>query len=146
MIMCIYYLLQSSEKVLQWEESKRWQKKVDALKTKLADSGRETEALQRQVKSLKDVLERFTTMYLTSMITLTTSYHLRSDREKGYLHKKLQSVQKNPPTRLKTATPGGNDVSVNMQQTEELKRQIHQLEEEVFLYTSSAVMMSHARR
>ena len=54
---CSY--MQSTEKVLQWEESKKWQKKVDSLKTKLADSGKEIEALQKQVKSLKDIVERF---------------------------------------------------------------------------------------
>ena len=55
----------------------------------------------------------------------------RSDREKSYLHKKLQSIQKYPPTHSKTPTTDNNDVNTNMHQTEQLKRKIHQLEEEV---------------
>ena len=52
-------MLQSTEKVLQWEESKKWQKKVEVLRTKLADSNKENEALLKQIKSLKDIMERF---------------------------------------------------------------------------------------
>lgn len=56
----------------------------------------------------------------------------RSDREKSYLHKKLQAVQKYPSSRLKTPTTltVPDDVQ-SMNQVEELKRQIHQLEGEV---------------
>ncbi|XP_065911878.1 centrosomal protein of 290 kDa-like isoform X3 [Dysidea avara] len=103
----------SAEKVLQWEESKKWQKKVDSLKTKLSDSNKEVESLQKQIRSLKETLER-------------------SDREKSYLHKKLQTVQKYPSSRLRTPTTLTNTDDVqSMNQVEELKRQIHQLEEEV---------------
>lgn len=98
------------------------------LKTKLADSSKEIEALQKQVKSLKDILERFIP---TTYYSITCMYAIvRSDREKSYLHKKLQSVQKNPPTRSKTPTTD-NDV---VHQTEQLKKKIHQLEEEVLHY------------
>ena len=56
----------------------------------------------------------------------------RSDREKSYLHKKLQTVQKYPSSRLRTPTTLTNTDDVqSMNQVEELKRQIHQLEEEV---------------
>ena len=111
---------------MQWEESKKWQKKVDLLKTKLADSSKEIEALQKQVKSLKDILERFISTVMHSYIYTI----VRSDREKSYLHKKLQSIQKYPPTRSKST-----DNNDNMHHTEQLKRKIHQLEEEV-LYRS----------
>jgi len=56
----------------------------------------------------------------------------RSDREKSYLHKKLQTVQKYPSSRLRTPTTLTNTDDVqSINQMEELRRQIHQLEEEV---------------
>jgi len=120
----------SAEKVLQWEESKKWQKKVDSLKTRLSDSNKEVESLQKQIRSLKETLERYDVYYIQHMI-LHVVIH-RSDREKSYLHKKLQTVQKYPSSRLRTPTTLTNTDDVqSMNQVEELKRQIHQLEEEV---------------
>lgn len=62
----------------------------------------------------------------------------RSDREKSYLHKKLQSLQKYSTAHTKTQTTDNNDTS--MHQTEQLKRRIHQLEEEVCYITPSVVV------
>jgi len=118
----------SAEKVLQWEESKKWQKKVDLLKTKLSDSNKEVESLQKQIRSLKETLERYH-VYYTRHMMYTCCGAARSDREKSYLHKKLQTVQKYPSSRLRTLTNTDDVQSIN--QMEELKRQIHQLEEEV---------------
>ena len=114
---------------MQWEESKKWQKKVDSLKTKLADSNKEIEVLQKQAKSLKDIIERFINMQLLYQLITIRMSCCRSDREKSYLHKKLQSIQKYPATRTKTSTVDNSDAG--MHQTEQLKRKIHELEEEV---------------
>ena len=55
---------------------------------------------------------------------------VRSDREKSYLHKKLQSIQKYP-SHVKTPVTDNNDAGASIHQTEQLKKKIHQLEEEV---------------
>jgi len=47
-----------SAEVLKWEESKRWQKRVEGLKSKLSEKNRELEAAQKQINSLKEMLSR----------------------------------------------------------------------------------------
>ena len=47
-----------SAEVLKWEESKRWQKRLEGLRTKLTEKNRELEAAQRQIKALKETLAR----------------------------------------------------------------------------------------
>ena len=42
----------------RWEESKKWQKKVETLRTKLTEKQRELEHAHRTVQSLKDTLTR----------------------------------------------------------------------------------------
>ena len=54
-------------------------------------------------------------------------YFVRCDREKSYLHKKLQKY----PSHVKIPTTDNNDAGASMHQTEQLKKKIHQLEEEV---------------
>ena len=65
----------SSESFLKWEETKRWQRKLDALRTRLADKTKEAELAKSQVTSLKETLER-------------------SDREKRFLQDKIKTLQK----------------------------------------------------
>ena len=47
-----------SAEVLKWEESKRWQKRVEGLKSKLSEKNRELEAAQKQINSFKEMLSR----------------------------------------------------------------------------------------
>ncbi len=42
----------------RWEESKKWQKKVETLRTKLTEKQRELEHAHKAVQSLKDTLTR----------------------------------------------------------------------------------------
>lgn len=65
----------SSEPVLRWEENKRWQRRVDGLRVKLADKTKAAESAVRQVTSLKETLAR-------------------ADREKNLLQGKIKSLQK----------------------------------------------------
>ena len=52
------YKQHHSAEVLKWEESKRWQKRLEGLRTKLTEKNRELEAAQRQIKALKETLAR----------------------------------------------------------------------------------------
>ena len=65
----------SSESFLKWEETKRWQRKLETLRTKLADKTKEAESAKGHVTSLKETLER-------------------SDREKRFLQDKIKTLQK----------------------------------------------------
>ena len=65
----------SSQPVLKWEENKKWQRKVAALRDKLAEKTREAESTQHHVTSLKGMLER-------------------GDHEKSLLQGKIKSLQK----------------------------------------------------
>ena len=48
----------SSEEVIRWEESKKWQKKLATLRAKLMEKSREVDEVHKQSKSLKDIIER----------------------------------------------------------------------------------------
>lgn len=48
----------SSEEVIRWEESKKWQKKLTTLRAKLMEKSREVDEVHKQSKSLKDIIER----------------------------------------------------------------------------------------
>ncbi|XP_078738391.1 centrosomal protein of 290 kDa isoform X3 [Lampetra fluviatilis] len=46
------------EQVIRWEEGKRWQAKVEALRGKLRDREKEVEALTKQVAAIRDSIAR----------------------------------------------------------------------------------------
>lgn len=48
----------SAEEVIRWEESKKWQKKLEVLKAKLTEKSREVEEVRKQSRSLRDTIER----------------------------------------------------------------------------------------
>ena len=48
----------ATESVLKWEETKKWQRKMDTLRSRLADRTKEAESAKGQVTSLRDVVER----------------------------------------------------------------------------------------
>ncbi|XP_071477104.1 centrosomal protein of 290 kDa-like [Diadema antillarum] len=49
---------QSALEVARWEESKKWEKKVESLKAKLKERDREIEQLQKSNKMMKEALNR----------------------------------------------------------------------------------------
>ena len=53
-----YGIQHSSVEVLRWEEGKRWQRRVEQLKTRLSEKGKEVEAGHKQIASLKEMLAR----------------------------------------------------------------------------------------
>lgn len=48
---------------MKWEESKRWQKRVDSLRAKLTEKNKELEAAMKQTSALKEMLARYTFTY-----------------------------------------------------------------------------------
>ena len=52
----------SSVEVLRWEEGKRWQPRVEQLKIRLSERGKEVEVGQKQIVSLKEMLARLATV------------------------------------------------------------------------------------
>jgi centrosomal protein CEP290 len=94
--------VKSQEEVIRWDESKKWQKKVETLKSKLADKTKECETFIKQVTSLKETVTRL-------------------ERERSVLQSRMKTdsdhvakVLEKPSTR-----------------TEELKTEIFQLKEQV---------------
>ena len=54
----LWSLQHHSVEVVKWEESKKWQRKVDTLRVKLSEKHKELEATRKQVNSLKEMLSR----------------------------------------------------------------------------------------
>ena len=44
---------------MKWEESKKWQRRVDTLRAKLSEKNKELEGAQKQLTSLKEMLARY---------------------------------------------------------------------------------------
>ena len=62
----IYYpsfFQHQSAEILKWEESKKWQRKVDTLRAKLSEKHKEMESVKKQVSSLREMLSRY--IYVT---------------------------------------------------------------------------------
>ena len=58
-----FFQHQSAE-ILKWEESKKWQRKVDTLRAKLSEKHKDMEAVKKQVSSLKEMLSRYMHIYM----------------------------------------------------------------------------------
>ncbi|XP_072045515.1 centrosomal protein of 290 kDa-like [Amphiura filiformis] len=97
---------QSAIEVARWEESKKWEKKVESLKNKLKDKDKEIEQLQKTNKMLKDALNR-------------------TERLKG-----MQQPTK-PDSFNTTKRPSPPSNPQNEQLIQELKKKNHDLQEEV---------------
>ena len=67
--------VQNKEEVSKWEEGKKWQKKFDTQKTLYSDKVRDFENAQKQIQSLKSLLEK-------------------SDRDKSISQNKLKHIGK----------------------------------------------------
>eukprot|EP00057_Strongylocentrotus_purpuratus_P025576 XP_011680050.1 PREDICTED: centrosomal protein of 290 kDa [Strongylocentrotus purpuratus] len=92
---------QSAVEVAKWEESKRWEKKVESLKAKLREKDKEIEQLQKNNKMMKEALNR-------------------SERQKT-------SVRGETFKRPSSDEPS----SATLADMEDLRRKNHQLEEEI---------------
>ena len=60
-LLMVYFLSQSqkvSEEVLKWEEGKKWQHKVETLKTKLVEKTKELEKAEKSLTLCRDALNR----------------------------------------------------------------------------------------
>ncbi|KAM9311658.1 centrosomal protein of 290 kDa [Gastrophryne carolinensis] len=62
----------SKEEIIRWEEGKKWQNKLEGLRSKLRDKEKEVESLTKQLSTLKEL-------------------YSKSDQEKSILQKKLKS-------------------------------------------------------
>ena len=47
------------EQALRWEESKKWQRTIEKMKSKLREKDEEIEKLEQTVKRLKATLDRW---------------------------------------------------------------------------------------
>lgn len=50
--------LQSKDELVRWEESKKWQGKMEKLKNLLKERERENESVSKQLRTLKDLYSR----------------------------------------------------------------------------------------
>lgn len=50
--------LQSKDELVRWEESKKWQGKMEKLKNLLKERERENELVSKQLRTLKDLYSR----------------------------------------------------------------------------------------
>ena len=57
----LYFLSQQHRgaEVVRWEEGKKWQKKVETLRTRLTEKQRELEGAHKSLQALKDTLTRY---------------------------------------------------------------------------------------
>jgi centrosomal protein CEP290 len=124
--------------VIRWDESKKWQKKLESLKKKLTEKNGEVEDYQKQMKSIKDTVER-------------------AERDRGLLQSKLRAAQRTqnissqsvPPAHLGTVVqeqsqPQGGGVGsavplsvlqLHADQVHQLKSKIAELENQLKLST-----------
>ena len=56
--------------VVRWEESKKWQRKVETLRKKLSEKNAEIETCQKYISSLKDTLARYSNITITFILPL----------------------------------------------------------------------------
>lgn len=50
--------LQSKDELVRWEESKKWQGKMEKLKNLLKERERENESVSKQLRTLRDLYSR----------------------------------------------------------------------------------------
>nr|XP_056702499.1 centrosomal protein of 290 kDa [Euleptes europaea] len=62
----------SKEEIIRWEESKKWQTKMEGMKNKLKEKEKEVETITKQLNTVKDLFSK-------------------ADKEKNVLQKKLKS-------------------------------------------------------
>ncbi len=53
------YLQSSKEEILRWEEGKKWQARVEKVRTVLKEKEKEVESLSKQLTTIKELYSRF---------------------------------------------------------------------------------------
>ncbi|KAM7435378.1 hypothetical protein ABFA07_014699 [Porites harrisoni] len=91
-----------SEGVARWEDNKKWQQKVEVLRSKLAEKTREQEKAEKTIAMLREAVNR-------------------AEKDKAGLHSRLKSSSK--------AVVGGPPL-VSNEVVQDLKHNIYKLEEE----------------
>ncbi len=54
----LVFSFQSREEVIRWEESKKWQKRIESLKGKLKEKTEECEKAEKSIQMMKDIIAR----------------------------------------------------------------------------------------
>ncbi|XP_070533170.1 centrosomal protein of 290 kDa-like [Ptychodera flava] len=105
---------QSAVEVAKWEEGKKWEKRVETLRTKLKEKDKELEHLQKQNQMMKDALSR-------------------ADRDKISLQNKLKKTSGEPVLMKSTemTTTSARPSSSTDSTVQTLRRQIYEREEEI---------------
>ncbi|NXY81492.1 CE290 protein, partial [Alcedo cyanopectus] len=105
----------SKEEIIRWEEGKKWQIRMEGVRSKLREKEKEADALAKQLSSLKEI-------------------YTRAEKEKIALQKKLRT------TGVTVDRVFGVRASENEKELEELRKQNLELENEVaHLRTQQAV-------
>ncbi|XP_071791224.1 centrosomal protein of 290 kDa-like [Asterias amurensis] len=79
---------QSIVEVAKWEEGKKWEKRVESLKSKLKDKDKELEQLLKSNKMMKEALNR------TERVKATTSTKLESTRKTSTSDPAIEELRK----------------------------------------------------
>ncbi|KAI1888582.1 hypothetical protein AGOR_G00186650 [Albula goreensis] len=119
----------SKDEILRWEEGKKWQSRLESLRSKLREKERESESLTKQLSTLKELYSRL-------------------DQEKGVLQKKL---------RVRGVTVDqvvGTRTMESDREIEELKRRNAELEQQISIIKQQQALprdvamddMSHRNR
>ncbi|XP_065052482.1 centrosomal protein of 290 kDa-like [Rhopilema esculentum] len=96
----------SREEVIRWEENKKWQKRMESLKSKLKEKTEELEKAEKNIQMMKDIISR-------------------NDKEKASLQAKIKSSSRSAEDVQFSATGTSKEEVV-----QRLKGRIFQLEEE----------------
>ncbi|PWA24581.1 hypothetical protein CCH79_00011842 [Gambusia affinis] len=105
-LMQILFLQQTKDEIVRWEESKRWQARMEKVKTSLKEKERDNESLSKQLGTLKDLYGRL-------------------EQEKAALQKKLKA---RGVTADQVVGVRANDME---RQIEELKKKNSELETQI---------------
>ena len=62
--------------MVRWEEGKKWQKKVETLRTRLTEKQRELEGAHKSLQALKDTLTRYSCGQTPPLTVLYSHIHV----------------------------------------------------------------------
>lgn len=55
----LFYVFQNSkEEIIRWEESKKWQTKMEGMKNKLKEKEKEVESITKQLNTVKELFSK----------------------------------------------------------------------------------------
>ncbi|XP_061435033.1 centrosomal protein of 290 kDa-like isoform X1 [Lethenteron reissneri] len=132
------------EQVIRWEEGKRWQAKVEALRGKLRDKEKEVEALTKQVAAIRDSIARDAVSRRTQDRGVTTGHVLAARaQEEASRAQQLQDTNRqleDTITSMRQRAALSKEAAV-----EELLLQNRRLQERLRLLERSATPSSNSR-